>query len=219
MISRIKNHLNRRAFDKSFRQKNIHNQVYAANEFPIENVNIGNCSYGNITVLSFGGTSKLQIGHFCSIASGVVFNLSGDHPTNRVSTFPFMAKALNGKMNEAASKGDIIIEDDVWIGQNAIIMSGITIGQGAVVAAGAVVTSTVPPYAIVGGVPAKIIRYRFEQPIIDYLLTLDYGSLTEGLIKEHLDALYRPVHGMSLDDLEAFYGWFPKRTANHSKKG
>ena len=73
------------------------------------------------------------------------------------------------------------------------------------------VTSDVPPYAIVGGVPAKVIKYRFSQPVIDYLLALDYGSLTEDLIRKHIDNLYKPIDEMPLEEIMKLYDWFPKK--------
>jgi len=118
---------------------------------------------------------------------------------------------LNVQPFEAFSKGDITVDDDVWIGYGVTILSGVHIGQGAVVAAGAVVTHDVPPYAIVGGVPAKMIKYRFTPPVIDYMLTLDYGALTEELIKVHVNDLYTEIDGMELEDIEKLFSWFPKK--------
>lgn len=111
---------------------------------------------------------------------------------------------LWGGGTEALSKGDIIINDDVWIGCNAIILSGVNIGQGAVVAAGAVVTNDIPPYAIVGGVPAKVIKYRFETAIIDELLKVDYSKLTDEAIKQNIEKLYEPLTKKEQLD------WMPK---------
>ena len=74
------------------------------------------------------------------------------------------------------TNGDIVVGDDVWVGQRAIIMSGVNIGQGAVIGAGAIVTKNVPPYAIVGGIPAKVIRYRFSEELIQELLKIDYSK-------------------------------------------
>lgn len=91
---------------------------------------------------------------------------------------------------EGVSKGNIIVDDDVWIGFRSTILSGVHIGQGAIVAAGSVVTKDVPPYAIVGGVPAKVLKYRFSHELIAELLKVDYGKLTEAMIREHIDDLY-----------------------------
>lgn len=110
---------------------------------------------------------------------------------------------LVGKL-EAVSKGDITIEDDVWIGYGATILSGVKIGQGAVIAAGAVVTRDVPPYAIAGGVPAKVIKWRFPQAIIDKLVKIDFSKLDEKMVRKHIDELYEKV------DENTDLSWLPK---------
>lgn len=125
--------------------------------------------------MSFNKESKLKIGNFCSIAPEVAFILSADHYINQFSTYPFKSKVFD-QGDEGVSKGDIIIEDDVWIGFRSTILSGVTIGQGAIVGAGSVVTKSVPPYAIVGGVPAKVISYRFETEIREEMKKLTFRS-------------------------------------------
>lgn len=117
-------------------------------------------------------------------------------------------------LHEAGSKGNIVIDDDVWIGQNAIILSGVHIGQGAVIAAGAVITKDVPPYAIVGGVPAKIIKYRFSEDVIKLLLTIDFSKLTKNLIREHINELYSSINDLNIDDVEERISWMPKKIHN-----
>lgn len=112
---------------------------------------------------------------------------------------------------DATSKGSIIVDDDVWIGYRATIMSGVHIGQGAVVAAGAVVTKDVPPYAIVGGVPARVIKYRFSPEVIEHLLKLDYSKLSDDMIREKIDDLYTSLDGKSPEEVEKLLAWFPKR--------
>ena len=147
----------------------------------------------------------LKIGHFCSIAQGVTFVVCSDHPTDRISTYPFKAVCLGSQKYEAVSNGDIIVEDDVWIGNGATILSGVRIGQGSVVAAGAVVTKDVPPYAIVGGVPAKVIKYRFPEHIIEALLKVDYGQLTKEMVEEHINTLYEELTDVSQ------LAWMPRK--------
>lgn len=92
-----------------------------------------------------------------------------------------------------------------------MILSGVHIGQGAVVAAGAVVTKDVPPYAIVGGVPAKVIKYRFSPEVIEQLLELDYSKLTDDMIRERIDDLYTSLDGKSPQEVEKLLAWFPKK--------
>lgn len=127
--------------------------------------------------------------------------MSGEHSITGIMTYPLIDDV---KIN-SRSKGAIIVDDDVWIGYGATIMSGVHIGQGAVVAAGAVVTKDVPPYAIVGGVPAKVIKYRFEPEMIEELLKIDYGKLTKEDIAKHIDDLYTELNDPSQLD------WMPKK--------
>lgn len=188
----------------NWRKKNTFNEIYVNNEFNYNLLTAGNYSYGGITALTFDDSHKIHIGSFCSIAPNVAFMLSADHFVNHISTFPFKAKVISGE-NEGVSKGDIQVDDDVWIGYNATIMSGVHIGQGAIVAAGAVVTKDVPPYAIVGGVPAKIIKYRFDDEMIRKLLQVDYSQLTRTMIEEHIDDLYQELKNPNQLD------WMPKK--------
>lgn len=211
MLRFIKSRLIRARKNKEWRRKNPNNSTVCVNQFDFNNVIVGDYTYGELTVLNFGKNEHLYIGFFCSIASGVVFSLNADHPTNRASTFPFKSKVLGMSMNEAGSKGDIIVDDDVWIGQNAIILSGVHIGQGSVIAAGAVVTKDVPPYAIVGGVPAKIIKYRFSPDVIDVLLTIDYSKLTSILIQQHVDDLYSSLDSLNVEEVQNRIKWMPKK--------
>lgn len=110
-------------------------------------------------------------------------------------TLPFHVPVPHYKLGgwkknyDALSKGDIIVEDDVWIGLNAMILSGVTIHQGAVIATGSVVTKDVPAYAIAGGVPAKVIKYRFPEEVIEELLKIDYGCLTKEMVEQHMEDL------------------------------
>lgn len=172
-----------------FRIKNRHNNVSMSNYFNINLVSVGKKSYGSLYVLAFSNESTLKIGNYCSIAPNVSFILSADHYINHISTYPFKVKIMKEKF-EGKSKGNIVVNDDVWIGYGAIIMSGVHIGQGAIIAAGALITKDIPPYAIVGGVPAKIIKYRFKPEIIKELLKIDYNKLTKKDIANNIDKLY-----------------------------
>ena len=131
---------------------------------------------------------KLIIGKYCSIGSGAVFMMAGNqgHRVDWVSTFPFYYQANIFKTSQNAYKkvGNTVIAHDVWIGSEAMIMAGVSIGSGAVVAARAVVTKDVPPYAIVGGNPAKVIKYRFDEKTITKLLTLKWWDWTEEEVKK-----------------------------------
>ena len=146
----------------------------------------------------------MVIGSYCSIAEGVQFLLGGEHEVHTISTYPFKVKVF-GYKSEAGTKGSIIVKDDVWIGTNAIICSGVTIGQGAIVAAGAVVTKNVEPYAIVGGNPAKVIKYRFDEGIRNKLLEIDISRLFCEIKQSDLDMIYTDLTLENLNRLLIHY--------------
>lgn len=144
----------------------------------------GRGTYGRPLIASWGEGTVLKVGAFCSIASGVKVFLGGNHRTDWVTTFPFSAKCFAEKYKSAqgieghpASKGDVIIENDVWLGSDSVIMSGIKIHNGAVVGCNSVVTKDVPPYAIVAGNPAVVVKKRFSDCIIDRLLESHWWDL------------------------------------------
>ena len=195
-------------FKRNWRKMNSHNETSPANLFDPSLVKVGRKTYGVLNVSMFNPSYRLTIGNFCSIGPNVTFLLSSDHYLNHISTFPFKVK-YGMQQYEGVSKGDIVLEDDVWIGCGAIILSGVCIGQGAVIAAGAVVTKDIPPYAIVVGCPAKVIRYRFAPEMINRMLQIDYGSLTDEQILEHIDDLYLPAD-------ESIIQWMPIKKGNKS---
>lgn len=155
-------------------------------------IEIGVHSYGlrRECFFPYNPTDKVLIGKFCSIADGVKF-VFGEHQMDKVSTFPFKAVCFDDLPHaDAISKGPIKIGNDVWIGVNATVLSGVEIGHGAVVAAGAVVTKNVPPYAVVGGVPARVIRFRLNEEQISALLKIQWWDWPLAKIKENLDLFY-----------------------------
>ena len=139
---------------------------------------------------------KLKIGKFCSIACGAKFLFtSGNHSLKSLSTYTFPIFfdewGLDAKNIRDAwdNKGDIVIGNDVWIGYEAVIMSGVKIGDGAIIGTRAVVTKDVPPYTIVGGVPAKPIRRRFDDETIKKLLALCWWNWDDEKIKRNISAI------------------------------
>lgn len=188
-------------FQKKYRRLNSHNRTIIMNYCDLSKIVIGKKTYGeiHITDWSFLDT-KLRIGSYCSIAPNVQFLLGGEHQINSISTYPFKVYEF-GYAREAGSKGDIVVKDDVWIGTNAIICSGVTIGQGAIVAAGAVVTKDVEPYAIVGGNPAKVIKYRFEKDIRNRLCNISIVDFFDKLQKNQEELIYSKLTKEILDEL------------------
>ena len=139
-------------------------------------------SYGRPKVRFPESGAQLSIGRYCSIADGVEILLGGNHRTDFATTFPFGAfpdtwPAARGLDDYHATRGDVHVGHDVWLGSGCMILSGVTIGNGAVVAARAVVTRDVPPYAIVGGNPARIIRRRFDDETVDGLVRAAWWDL------------------------------------------
>jgi acetyltransferase-like isoleucine patch superfamily enzyme len=150
---------------------------------------------------------EADIGRFCSIASGVRVGL-GRHPTFMVSTHPAFYSRTQPIEKTFSSTDTFIslkkttIGHDVWIGMNALISDGVTIGTGAIIAAGAVVTKDVAPYAIVGGVPAKVIRYRFDELIIDRLLKSQWWNMSEQDLTERAPYFGNPLRMLEIKEKE-----------------
>lgn len=139
---------------------------------------------------------KLKIGRFCSVACGVKFVFtSANHTLRSLSTYTFPIFfeewGLDVKNITEAwdNKGNIIVGNDVWIGYGAVILSGVTVGDGAIIGARAVVTKDVPPYTIVGGVPARQIRKRFDEETIKKLLTLQWWNWDYEKIRKNIPAI------------------------------
>lgn len=196
----LKNRIDFFVFKIKWRKCNKHNFTVAKNIFDKNRVKVGNFTYGSLYIIMSNVSHKITIGSFCSIAPNVTFIVESDHPINKLSTFPFKVKCLNQKY-EAISKGDIIIDDDVWIGYGSVILSGVHIGQGAIIAAGSVVTKDVPAYAIVAGIPAKVIKYRFSKEVILKLLEFDFSCLTLDVVSKCENSLYRDINEYNINEI------------------
>lgn len=160
-------------------------RIYASSK--VYRSSVGDYSYiGNKTAVVYA-----SIGKFCSIANECHIGM-GTHTLRNVSTSPIFTEKNNGTghtWTNVSTKNPfkhVEIGNDVWIGFRAVILGGVKIGDGAVVGAGAVVTKDVPPYAIVGGVPAKIIKYRFCEKEIKKLLELSWWNLPENILRNNL---------------------------------
>jgi acetyltransferase-like isoleucine patch superfamily enzyme len=118
--------------------------------------------------------ATLRVGRYCSIADEVTIFLGAEHRVDWVTTYPFtvLDPAFRDVPGHPATKGDVVIGNDVWIGFGALILSGVTIGDGAVIGARSVVTRDVPPYAIAGGNPSRVLRARFSEQEVQDLLRI-----------------------------------------------
>ncbi|RQO76828.1 acetyltransferase [Aquitalea sp. FJL05] len=159
-----------------------------------------NVAIGNHTFINEGtqiDANTRSIGKYCSISHGVKIGM-GPHPLDFFSTSPLFYQKYRGMVNEDfydeyQDKGYTVIGHDVFIAANAIVVAGVTVGDGAVIAAGAVVTKDIPPYAVAAGVPAKIIKYRFDEKTRDKLLESKWWDLDPKLVARSAK------HGFEID--------------------
>ncbi|MEN6373595.1 MAG: CatB-related O-acetyltransferase [Smithella sp.] len=164
--------------------------------YEYHNIIIGMYSYGGCFDLE-NIPSGTMIGRYCSFARNV-YILSGNHPLSNNSMHPFFYNPDFGYVNDLLiTRTKLTIENDVWIGQNVIILPSVKIIEnGSVIAAGAVVTKNVPPFAVVAGNPAKIIKYRFPQQIIDHIIQSAWWEKDINEIKENrseFESFLRPM--------------------------
>lgn len=162
---------------------------------------VGRYTFGTERITIMYPDANLVIGSFCSIGQNIRIYLGGNHGTSWCSVYPF------GHINQAvfpyhgrghpSTNGPVIIKNDVWIGDSCTIMSGSQIGDGAVVANNSHVVTSIPPYAIYGGNPAKLIRYRFSPEVIARLLAVRWWNWPDEKINKYLPLLSGP-------DIEAF---------------
>lgn len=189
--------------------------IFLKNFIKAKNVVIGDYTYyddrngipedfekTNILYNDFQDKMKLVIGKFCAIAAQTKFIMCGDHKLDGVSTYPF--PVFKGGWEEAYDvsklpvRGDTIVGNDVWFGYDSLIRNGVTIGDGAIVASRSFVVQDVPPYAIVGGNPAKIIKMRFDERTIKRLLAISWWDWAPEKITRHLKLFSH----MDIDKLE-----------------
>lgn len=177
--------------------------IFLKNIIDEPNITIGDFTYAHLEYLegervlrslvpySFGNR-RLTIGKFCSIGFGTQFiSPYANHQMNSLTTYPFWhifsdQETIEPWLEGAELKGDTVVENDVWFGRESTVMPGVHIGDGAIIAARAVVTQDVPPYAIIGGNPGEIIRYRFNAETIQELLAIQWWNWdVEKIIQHH----------------------------------
>ncbi|CNH90092.1 transferase hexapeptide repeat containing protein [Yersinia intermedia] len=144
--------------------------------------------------MPLGHTDRLIIGNYVCIAAETVILMGGNnnHCPDFISLYPFMSMIKNSYQ----PRGDTVLNDGCWLGMRCMIMPGITVGEGAVIAAGSIVTKDIPPYAVVGGNPARVIKFRFPQDVIKRILNLSIYDNSE-------DELARLIPILSSNDISA----------------
>jgi acetyltransferase-like isoleucine patch superfamily enzyme len=178
---------------------------------------VGKHSYclNNVHIKSWGEGAHLFIGSFCSIAGNLKVYLGGNHRVDWATTYPFghiyndifPSGTIRGK-DHPSTNGHVIIENDVWIGDNCTIMSGLRIGSGSVIAANSVVVKNVEPYSIVGGNPARLIKKRFDERMIERLLKVSWWDWEDSEIDNIVPILQQPLTDLTLAQLEASWEAF-----------
>lgn len=184
--------------NKKFLKMNPKSDIILTEITDINKIHVEEGSYGILKVISYGEKDgELYIGKYCSIARETTFLLGGEHEYKNIFSYPFKKRFLNE--DEAFSKGDIIVEDDVWIGYGTTVLSGVTIGKGAIIGANSIVTKDIPPYAIYVG--NKVIKYRFEPDVIEKLMKIDLSKLTKEKIIDNIDILYTQINKENVDKI------------------
>jgi len=190
-------------FRKLFASRRLKKSIITSQIHRYKKYAIGEYTYGTPDILFDDGRSNLIIGKYCSIADGVSIMLGGNHRVDWVTTFPlgsFFSDIVSTE-GHPSSKGDVIIGNDVWIGQNSFILSGVKIGNGAVIGACSVVTKDVPDYGIVAGNPAKLVKMRFSKSEINKLLEIEWWNWP-------IEKVIRAWPEMKSGDLNRFFDMF-----------
>jgi acetyltransferase-like isoleucine patch superfamily enzyme len=188
-----------------WRLANGHNSTTLGKHFSgTEKVKVGKYSYGQLNIEAYDHKDeKLVIGNFVSIASNVRFILGGNHQIDTFSTFPVKSVFIeHSPQDDAMTRGAIEVEDEVWIGANSIIISGVKLGKGSIIAAGSVVTKNVEPFSIVGGNPAKFIRWRIPEDLIEERKKINLIDFDIELIKKENSIFYKTLDKDILDSIK-----------------
>ncbi len=185
------------------------NSIWTKDHFKGPLYDIGDWSYGVPKVVTWGDRSHLKIGKFCALSQEIIILLDAEHRPDWATTYTFQGIWPDHvQEGHPGTKGDVVIGNDVWIGYQAMILSGVTIGDGAVIGARAVVTKDVPPYAIVVGSPARVIRYRFSPSIIERLLKIQWWNWP-------LERIHLILPLLTSDKVEELVSYAESIQANH----
>lgn len=161
--------------------------IFTKNHFQNDHIQIGDYTYGPLQVFNSSNRYHLTIGKYCSIAPKVEIMIDGNHRTEFITTYPldFFVEGIERNPQNYSLKGDVTIGNDVWIGMGAIVLPGVTIGDGAIIGAGSVVTKNVGDYEIVGGNPARHIRFRLSEEQIKLLKEIQWWNWPIEKVKKY----------------------------------
>jgi chloramphenicol O-acetyltransferase type B len=201
----------RRLLGKPELQGFARQQAKFRKRYPKYQLGVG--TYGMPVVHDWNEGTTLRIGSYCSIAANVQIFLGGQHRIDWVTSYPFpsfLPEAIHIK-NLSGSRGDVVIGSDVWLCFNCTILSGVTIGHGAIIASGAVISRDVEPYAVMAGNPARIVRWRFDEPTRQALLESSWWNWPEEEIRQIVDKLCS-------NDVAEFIAYARARNSKHSER-
>lgn len=199
-LSRLKRLIPKKSHSAIFDDRGV---ALIADRYPQYEIGYG--SYGDLQVLWQNTPAVLRMGAYCSVAKGVQVFLGGEHRPDWVTTYPFTAISKEHRKwpGYPHTKGDVTIGNDVWICHDAVILSGVTIGDGAVIGARAVVAKDVPPYAIVSGNPAQLVRMRFPEEVVAQLLKIRWWEWPEDRVAKAMPMLLSSDLGAFLSAVES----------------
>lgn len=200
IIRDLKKYIQLKMFQSQWEICRGDNYTQAGTIFPINKVRIGKGTYGTLNIHYYNQPEeKIVIGRYCSIAENVHFYTGGEHDFHNLSTYPFKNRMSKNNIQEAITKGPIEIGDDVWIGANSIILSGVKIGKGAVIGAGSVVARDVPKYGIF--LNNKPVKFRFDKEIRAKLEQFDCFDMSLEDIEDITGILYTNVNEDNIDSI------------------
>lgn len=186
-------------FRIKFRIKNEHNKTFPVSNFPLKCVSVGKKSYGPLNIIWMAPLSThLKIGNYCSIGPSVTFLVGGAHNYKRISTYPFQTVVYH-EPTRGSKNLDIIIEDDVWIGFDSLVMSGVRIGKGSVIGARSIVSKDIPPYSIFIG--NKVVKSRFPDEIISKIKMIDFSMISHDECDEYRQYCQTEIDDNNVDEV------------------